>query len=629
MESIKQIATHAALILVVAGSVLFANLGATRLWDRDEPRNAGCAREMLDRNDWVTPYFDGQLRKAKPVLLYWLIMSAYAVFGENEFAARFWSACFGTGTVFLIYFIGRRLFSPNAAIWGAIILATSLMFDVASRAATPDSTLIFLTTSAIAVYVAAAFRKSDELGDSSGVRTAIRFWPAVGIYGLMGLGVLAKGPVGLVLPTAVIGMFLLMVRLPQQKLSAEGGEQNPSERTVITRLQLWFRQVLRPFHPVHFFKTCWVMRPLTAILVVLAVALPWYVWVGVRTQGEWLRGFLLDENIGRAMQPLENHRGPFFYYLIAVTVGFFPWSIYLLPVTLDTFRAYKRRIPWTLGYTLLLSWIGVYLGIFSAAQTKLPSYVTPMYPALALLTGCFMERWRAGAANISEVWTRVSLGVLASVGLVLLAVLPVVAHIYLPGEEWLGVIGLIPLVGSGLAAFWLRSDQRGLVCHAVAVTAFVFTLSLFGLATLRVDHHQRNHELLAAINAHSHTPVVGSFGCLEPSWVFYGGRPIVELTAGAESHEASTDSTIPRPTGLSNFLTKNDSFVILPRRIWEQVRDQLPSEVEVIAESPYFLKKDSLLVISRGTDTFRTGADSETANQKQYLGSDGSDRTVR
>ena len=92
------------------------DLGGPRLWDRDEPRNAACAREMLERGDWVVPTFNAELRVLKPVMKYWLMISAYKVFGVNEFAARFWSAVFALATVWATYFIGRRLFDASAGL---------------------------------------------------------------------------------------------------------------------------------------------------------------------------------------------------------------------------------------------------------------------------------------------------------------------------------------------------------------------------------------------------------------------------------------------------------------------------------------------------------------------------------
>ena len=146
-------AKHLILIAAVAAVVMFTNLGGPRLWDRDEPRNAGAAWEMLARHDWVVPWFNGELRAHKPVLLYWCIMAAYSCCGVNEFAARLPSALCAVGSVLCVYRIGRRLFGLNAGVWSGIALATSLMFVVAGRAATPDSLLIFCTTLSLMIFV--------------------------------------------------------------------------------------------------------------------------------------------------------------------------------------------------------------------------------------------------------------------------------------------------------------------------------------------------------------------------------------------------------------------------------------------------------------------------------------------
>src|SRR5688572_29891695 len=148
---------HQLLIVAVAVPVLFFNLGAARLWDRDEPRNAQCVVEMLQRHDWIVPTFNGELRTHKPVLTYWLMMSSYVVFGVSEFAARFWSTALGVGTILCTYHLGRRLFNPTAGLWAALALTPALMFNVASRAATPDAPLIFCVTATLAAYVHFAF----------------------------------------------------------------------------------------------------------------------------------------------------------------------------------------------------------------------------------------------------------------------------------------------------------------------------------------------------------------------------------------------------------------------------------------------------------------------------------------
>ena len=76
------------LLIAVGVLIFFANLGGPPLWDRDEPRNAGCAAEMMAANDWIVPTFNAELRTHKPILLYWLTIASYSVFGISEFGAR-------------------------------------------------------------------------------------------------------------------------------------------------------------------------------------------------------------------------------------------------------------------------------------------------------------------------------------------------------------------------------------------------------------------------------------------------------------------------------------------------------------------------------------------------------------
>jgi 4-amino-4-deoxy-L-arabinose transferase-like glycosyltransferase len=662
-----------ALIAAIAAVVFFTNLGVPRLWDRDEPRNAGCAAEMLKRNDWVVPVFNAELRAHKPVLLYWLMMTAYATFGTTEFAARFWSALLGLGTALVTYHVGRRLFDEQVGFWGAVVLATTLMFGVAARAATPDSALIFFATSAMAVYVFAAFpSRKTETCPTTGTppRDADawypRRWSVVAlIYAVMGIAVLAKGPVGLVLPTASIGMFLLIMRLPRKQKGGRLGssaasaqkpirdllgnmrawcacvrnpksearnskeipnsnDQKPKQTAlradrIFTRrgpgfghsgfrvldlfrisdfeIRIWLRlcrvrwvryllAILRPFAPLHFLRTCWFMRPITALAAALAVALPWYLWVGLRTDGAWIEEFFLVHNVGRAAQAMEGHDGPIFYYLIALCVGFFPWSIFFGPTLIEAARKIKADHPWKPALIFVACWAGVYLGLFSLARTKLPNYITPAYPAVALLTGCFLARYRREPAWSPAVLPKIGLATLVLVGVGMLIGLPVAAHLYLPGEEWLGLIALVPLVGGILALRLHARSKPGRVVITVAVTSVLFVTALIGVAPVRVDRHRTDHALLDAIRARSDAPRIAALGCMEPSWVFYGRHPITELRR-------------KDVTAAKDFLVADGAFLITTERLYEQIRSQLPEDARVLAKAQEFLNDGELLLVAR------------------------------
>ncbi|MDA1178717.1 MAG: glycosyltransferase family 39 protein, partial [Planctomycetota bacterium] len=273
-----------AVIWLVGSMTLLANLGGPRLWDRDEPRNAGCAEEMLAGNDWIVPRFNGELRTHKPVLLYWAMMAADQLPIDREFAARLPSALCGIGTLIVTFLIGHRIYGESTGRLAALILASSIMFVVAGRAATPDATLTFLTTLALYLFVCAAFAPLPP-GKTEAHATLERGWQvstwnAMGMYSAMALAVLAKGPVGFVLPWTVVIAFTLL----------------DHHREFVTSPVKWHRRcgkwlcwLVAMLRPGFFLRNLQQLRPVFLIVAMAAIALPWYVWVGLRTNGDWLR----------------------------------------------------------------------------------------------------------------------------------------------------------------------------------------------------------------------------------------------------------------------------------------------------------------------------------------------------
>ncbi len=578
------------IILAVCWATFFTQLGRPRLWDRDEPRNARCAEEMLLRRDWIVPTFNGELRTHKPVLLYWCMMSAYQLFGVNEFAARFSSALLAVGTVLATYAIGRRMFQPRIGFWAAIVLATTLMFNVAARAATPDSSLIFCSTLAFAAFVHTAptsvWRGEQVAMAQPQAFVSLRFGPAIVVYAAMAAAVLAKGPVGVVLPTATIGLFTLLVTQPRP-VGPEGARSRWGTR---------IRQVAARFHPMRLAKTVWALRPITALVATGLIAGPWYYLVGVRTNGEWLRGFFWDHNLSRAVSPMEGHDGSLLFYPVALLIGTFPWSVLAIPVVLAIRQTWSERKARP-AFTLLLCWIGVYITVFSCAQTKLPSYITPTYPAVALLVGCFLYQWErsvSGATDSWSSWTRwptISALTLASIGLILIIALPIAAHLLLPGDEIVGLLGLIPLVGG--MAMWnrIRRNAPAATVRILAVSAALFIVGLFGFVAPRIGRHQQIEGLLRLAQADGHPASIAAFGSQEPSWVFYAKR-VIPLIPEEQTQRAAA------------FLQADPTrFLITTTRHLPQLESQLPPGVVVRGRIPYFLRKDSILLLGRAPVT--------------------------
>ena len=585
----KETLRDLAVVLLVAGTVFFTQLGATRLWDRDEPRNAGCAAEMLAANDWVTPVFNGELRTHKPVLTYWFMMISYALLGVNEFAARLPSALFGTGTCLCAWFIGRRLFGPSAGVWSAVVLATTMMFGVASRAATPDAPLIFFSTLAMAIYVAGVTPRAGA-GRPGIVRDYPQHWRTVAcMFACMGVAVLAKGPIGLVLPTAVIGMFLLIRRLPEWN----GVPKRPWLTAAI--------RLVRPFAPLHFLKTCWMMRPVTAVLVAAAVALPWYIWVHLRTDGEWTYGFFLTHNFGRAMQSMEGHRGGVWFYPAMLLVGFFPWSIFWLPVAIDSIRTARKPSPISGSMLFALCWAGVYVGLFSLAKTKLPSYITPCYPGAALLTGAFIDRWSRRELVLTRIWPRLAFGSLIAVGVITATAVPIAAQLILPGEELLGVVGLLPILGGSVALLLVERDQLRWSARTMAGTAALFATLLFGVLADRVDEHRHLEDLVEATYASDDVADVdvASLSSMEASWVYYLRKPVPVIADGEDARKFLESAD---PQGRRRVL-------VTTRRRVERAEQEPMLEEFAVSRVPYFMENDDEILILRAGHAERTAAD--------------------
>jgi len=579
------VARHQLFVVAAAVCVFFTLLGRPSLWDEDEPKNAACAHEMLEAGDWITPRFNGGLRTDKPVLLYWLMFVSYSLLGETELAARVWSAAAAIGTSLLVYHLGRRLYGPGVGLWSGLAMAASVMFGVSGRAATPDSLLIFSTTSAFYLFV-----RFGGAGEPPASGNLLRRGGYLAMYGAMALAVLAKGPVGFVLPSGVIGLFLLcrlkrparretipILSRPDQgertteaakrlaRMKAEGGSPARSagtpdegdlssqpEGTWLYRLGTrfaafgrWYRRPLaaicRTLAPRRIVETTLALKPHVLVAALVVIALPWYVAVGVRTEGAWLTGFLGTHNVARFTGSMEGHSGSIAYYPIAILVGFFPWSC-LLPIGLYRLVVRLRSGDPADGGTsraadlFLAVWAGSYVLFFTLAGTKLPSYVLPSYPALAVITGKLIDEWLTTRSRVPRAWFHWGLATPAIVGMVLAVGLPIAGRYVLAGESWLELAGLglvgVPLLAGSIACAWLlRTGRAPWVPGAFALAAVLFVTSLVGGAASRISRHATSPAIVRAAQEASgpEAPLV-AFRHYEPTLVYYsrGEVPTVD-----------------------------------------------------------------------------------------------------
>jgi 4-amino-4-deoxy-L-arabinose transferase-like glycosyltransferase len=503
-------------LLAVTAATCLPNLGGPSLWDIDEGHNAEAARLMLVSGDWVVPKFNGDLRVDKPALLYWLQLAAYKTFGVGEFAARLPSAFAALLAVLCVYELGRSMFGAATGLLAGVILASMAMFCAAAHFANPDALLTALTLLTLLFF---------WRGYAAGGRAW--FFPA---GAAAGLAVLAKGPVGLVLPAAVVGAFLL-----------------------------WSRQLGR----------LWDRRLLGGLLVFALVALPWYALVGSETKADFLRGFFLKHNVGRFLSPMENHRGPAWYYLAVVLVGTAPWSAFLglagWSVARD-WRGEDRPV-----FRFLLTWAGVYLVFFSLASTKLPNYVLPIYPAVALLVARFLHRWRTGEAEVPSWALGLGVGCLALVGVGVVAGLSVAGGAIeveklrgrsLPGLEKWAVLGALPVLAAG-AGWWLvRRQRRAEMVYAVAAASVLFVAALAAGAAEAVDRFKAPRPLVTEAGAcqTGREVRVGCYAYYQPNLVFYCRREVQRFTELREARDF-LDGPL-------------EAYLFVPAAVWEGVADR-------------------------------------------------------
>jgi len=338
-----------AVLLITCFTVFFFRLESRPLWDIDEATHAVVSKEMILSGDWITPTFNGEPFFDKPVFHSWLVALSFLLFGFSEFAARLPSAILGTGCVMVTYLLGRRLFNATVGFLGGIILATAVETIVIARSVVQDISLLFFITVALYLFHTAYGNRRH------------RTLNLLLFYAALGLAVLSKGPVGLVLPAATIGLYLI---------------------------------VIKDFGFIKQMKIGW------GILVFLAVAAPWYILISLKNP-EYASYFFIERNIGSFLSATKRHPEPFYYYIPVFFGGFLPWSCFLPPAIFYAFRRRHAADGQRALYPAI--WFTVVFVVFSSAGSKLPTYILPLFPATALLTAKFWyELMRSPQPNIRK-----------------------------------------------------------------------------------------------------------------------------------------------------------------------------------------------------------------------------------
>lgn len=325
-------------------SLVFGILSFQMLWhfpllEPDEGRYSEIPREMLERMDFITPTLNYVKYFEKPPLLYWLNSISFAIFGQNEFAARFPCALSGLLTILFTYWIGRELIGRRCGVLAAVIMGSSAGFIPLSKIILTDPPLTLFMTVSLGSFILA-------LEDTKG-RTSFYFYLS---YASAGLAVLAKGLIGIVFPAAIVFLYILFKKR--------------------------WRLLLE-------------MRLFSGLILFLLVAAPWFVAVSLKNP-EFARFFFIHEHFERFLTKVHSRYEPFWYFIPILAGLMLPWSLLTFHALRNAWR--ERTGPHASSILWLAIWAAFIFLFFSKSSSKLPPYILPVIPPLSILIAFWLDR---------------------------------------------------------------------------------------------------------------------------------------------------------------------------------------------------------------------------------------------
>ena len=316
--------------------------------DRDEAYFAQATKQMIETGDYVDIRYQEDVRYRKPVGIHWLqasVVNVASALGLPNARTSIWlyrlpSLIGAIGAVLATYWCALAFISRRGAVLAALMLMSSSILGVEARLAKTDAALLFTVVAAMAVlaHVYLAPRRGDV---QPGFGQLAIFWTALAV------GILIKGP-----------MILMVVGLAAAAL------------VVLDRSARWLL----------------ALRPLPGLLWLLVLVLPWFIAIYARVGSQFLIGSVGEDMLAKVASPQETHGAPPGLYLILFFATFFPASI-LAGLAVPAVWAVRREA----AARFLLAWVVPSWIVFEAVITKLPHYVLPLYPAIAILTAGAVE----------------------------------------------------------------------------------------------------------------------------------------------------------------------------------------------------------------------------------------------
>lgn len=436
------------LLFIVCLALYFFRLGNFGILEGGESYYPAACREMVQAREWIVPQLNYQIYFSKPIMTFWLINSAYVLFGVNELAGRLWSSALCTMLVYFCYFTTRALAGARAGLLAGLILASSPLMVATCRRSSIDAYFSCFFGMALCAMIMILFAGRK------------RWWPIV--WTGLALAVLTKGPAAIVLFVGgLVGYFIL-------------------QKSDIKQISKCLKQ----------------MRIVPGLIIFLAMIVPWCAAVSQATNGLFLKVFVLYENLSRFTGNTNSGKHPHWWaYLPALVYGAFPWSLFLPASMVDAFEIVKRKYLRKTSVTkdaneqasietetaieasaetatptnseiespqkhagvmvFSLAYVLVTVVFFSLSRTQFDRYILPIWCPLVIMISLSIEKWIISAeakTAIGKTEKFVS-PTLAAIGSISFVASVVGAFMVKEAQDWMRIVA--PLGVLVLAAGWI------------------------------------------------------------------------------------------------------------------------------------------------------------------------------
>jgi 4-amino-4-deoxy-L-arabinose transferase-like glycosyltransferase len=531
------LSVHILLLLGLCAVLYFPYLGNTPFFDKGEPREALAVQDIVQRGEWLFPLKRATAVPSKPPLFHWSAALISEMTGHlNEITIRFPSALYATLGVLLIFLLGRKLYGPAVALLAGAVLATTMVYSDQALSARVDMTLcFFLTLSLILFY---------SLYRGFLIHPLWYFT----FYFVVGIGTLAKGPLGILLPGLVIAGFLVLRRR-------------------------WDLVIKFAFHP--------------GVVLTLLLAAGWYGLAISRAGEGFVDRQLLQENLKRFFGG-SGHSHPIYYYLPYLFSLGLPWSLFLPFLLWDLFTKSSYGSDDRLFFK---TWFLIMFVFFSLSAGKRPVYLLPLYPPLSLLLADWIYQqhqstgWRLGLYRILA-----GVAVVSAVILLIISIGAIWNHqagwFFRPiasflkpkdranlmvvqdaldkfGAVFTSVTLIMAIFWFALGrAFWLGQVRRAAPLLLASSMLFGFTSRGIVIPVIAADKSYR--EFVVAMDRQvGPAAVIYLFGEFNSDPVVFYHRKTIDV--------------LEQPVAeLASKIGAGSDYVILPRATWEQIEKVRP-----------------------------------------------------